>query len=134
MFLPTTHGAQVILKSQLSIEAHANGATAYFCGPLNASVAARAILACRALPPEVRGVRVDLRGVTVCDMDALVMLEVLLLDWSSERRGVARIAYPRLPARDAFVAIPCTIRDAPDAQLRPERDDRVVLAPPSPVW
>jgi len=124
----------VILKSQLSIEAHENGATAYVCGPLNASVAARAILACRFLPPDVRAVRVDLRGVTVCDVDALVMLEVLLLDWSSERRGVSRIAYPRLSARDAFVAIPCTIRDAPDAELRPERDDRVVLSTPSPVW
>jgi len=124
----------VILKSQLSIEAHENGATAYVCGPLDASVAARAILACRFLPPDVRAVRVDLRGVTVCDVDALVMLEVLLLDWSSERRGVSRIAYPRLSARDAFVAIPCTIRDAPDAELRPERDDRVVLSTPSPVW
>jgi len=124
----------VILKSQLSIEAHGNGATAYVCGPLNASVTARTILACRCLPPDVRGVRVDLRGVTLCDVDALVMLEVLLLDWSTERRGVARIAYPRLRARDAFVAIPCTIRDAPDAELRPERDDRVVLTPPSPVW
>ena len=124
----------ILLKSQLSIEAHGFGAAAYVCGPLNASVAARTILACRSLPPQVRGVRVDLRGVTVCDMDALVMLEVLLLDWGSERRGVARIAYPRVPARDAFVAIPCAIRDAPDAQLRPERDDRVVLPPPSPVW
>lgn len=124
----------MILKSQLSIEAHGNGATAYVSGPLNASVAARTILACRSLPPDVRSVRADLRGVTVCDVDALVMLEVLLLDWSTERRGVARIAYPRLRARDVFVAIPCAIRDAPDAQLRPERDDRVVLSPPSPVW
>ena len=73
------------------MEAHACAATAYLCGPLNASVAARTILACRALPPDVRGVRVDLRGVTVCDVDALNMLEVLLLEWSSERRGVNRI-------------------------------------------
>ena len=124
----------MILKSQLTIEAHIGAATAYVSGPLTAGVAARAILACRVLPPVVRGVRVDLRGVSVCDVDALVMLEVLLLEWSTERRGVSRIVYPRLRARDAFVAIPCTIRDAPDAELRPERDDRVVLAPPSPVW
>ena len=31
-------------------------------------------------------VRVDLRGVTVCDVDALMMLEVLLFEWSSESR------------------------------------------------
>jgi len=124
----------VILKSQLSMEAHARGATAYVCGPLDAGIAARAILACRTLPPDVRHVRVDLRGVTVCEVDALVMLEVLLLEWRSERRGVSRIVYPQLRARDAFVAIPCTIRDAPDAQLRPERDDRVVSTPPYPVW
>jgi hypothetical protein len=129
--LPATHsGASVILKSQLSIEAHACAAAAYLCGPLNASVAARTILACRALPPEVRAIRADLRGVTVCDVDALMMLEVLLLEWSSERGGVSRIVYPRLGARDAFVAIPCAIRDAPDAGLRPDRDDRVVLTRP----
>ena len=120
----------MILKSQLSMEAHASAATAYVCGPLNASIAARTILACRSLPPDVRGVRVDMRGVTVCDVDALMMLEVLLLEWSSERSGVSRIVYPHLRARDAFVAIPCTIRDAPDAGLLPDRDDRVVLTRP----
>ena len=120
----------MILKSQFSMEAHACAATAYVCGPLNASIAARTILACRSLPPDVRGVRIDLRGVTVCDVDALTMLEVLLLEWSSERRGVSRIAYPNLRARDAFVAIPCAIRDAPEAALRPDRDDRVVLTRP----
>jgi hypothetical protein len=71
-----------------------------------------------------------MRGVTVCDVDALRMLEVLLLEWSSERRGVTRIVYPRLRARDAFVAIPCANRDAPDAGLPPDRDDRVVLTRP----
>ena len=120
----------MILKSQLSVEAHACAATAYVSGPLDTSIAARTILACRALPPDVRGVRVDLRGVTVCDVDALMMLEVLLLEWGSERRGMNRIVYPRLRARDAFVAIPCAIRDAPDAGLRPDRDDRVVLTRP----
>jgi hypothetical protein len=120
----------VILKSRLSLEAHACAATAYVCGPLSASIAARTILACRALPPDVRGIRVDLRGVTVCDVDALMMLEVLLLEWSSERRGVNRIVYPRLRSRDAFVAIPSAIRDGPDASLRPDRDDRVVLTRP----
>jgi len=78
-------------------------------------------------------VRVDLRGVTVCDVDALNMLEVLLLEWSSERRGVNRIVYPHLRARDAFVAISCAIRDAPESQLRPERDDRGASTPPYPV-
>src|SRR5690349_16576692 len=114
------------------MEAHPCAATAYIYGPLNASVAARAILACRSLPAAVRRVRVDLRGVTVCDVDALMMLEVLLLEWSSERRGVNRIVYPNLRARDAIVAIPCAIRDAPDAGLRPDRDDRVVLTRPFP--
>ena len=112
------------------MEAHACAATAYVCGPLNASIAARTILASRALPPDVRGLRVDMRGVTVCDVDALKMLEVLLLEWSSERRGVSRIVYPRLRARDAFVAISCANRDAPDAGLPPDRDDRVVLTRP----
>lgn len=120
----------MILQSQLTMEAHASGATAYVSGPLSASLAARAILGCRSLPPDVRHVRVDLRGVTVCNIDALVMLEVLLLEWGSERQGVTRIAYPRIPARDAFVAYPCTIRDAPDAGLQPDRDERVVLTRP----
>ena len=124
----------MILKSQVSLEAHSHAATAYVNGPLTASTAARVILVCRTLPRGVRSVRVDLRGSCVCDMDALVMLEALLVEWSRERRGVSRVLYPRIRARDAFVAIPCTIRDAPEAQLRPERDDRVVATPPYPVW
>lgn len=124
----------MILKPQLSIESHTGAATAYVSGPLTASIAARVIRACNTLPPAVRGIRVDLRGLSVCDVDALVMLEVLLLEWSSERRGISRIVYPRLGARDAFVAIPCTIRDAPEAELRPERDDRVVSSTPYPIW
>ena len=70
------------------MEAHACAATAYVCGPLNASVAARAILACRALPRRVRACSRRPARRTVCDVDALVMLEALLLEWSSERRGV----------------------------------------------
>jgi len=116
------------------VEAHGRAATVYVSGPLTAAVAARTIFACRTLPVSLRGVRVDLRGVAVCDPDALVMLEVLLVDWSTERRGASRIAYPPIRPRDAFVAIPCAIRDAPDAELRPERDDRVVSPPPSLVW
>src|SRR5690348_18292899 len=104
------------------MEAHASAASAYVSGPLTAGVAARAILACRALPPGVRAVRVDLRGVSVCEVDALTMLEALLIEWRTERRGVTRVAYPRLPGRDAFVAVPCATRDAPGAELRPERD------------
>jgi hypothetical protein len=116
------------------MESHASAATAYVCGPLTSDIAARTILACRTLPPVVRRVRVDLRGVSVWDRDALVMLEVLLIEWSAERRGQSRITYPRFRARDAFVADPCAVRDAPDAELRPERDDRVVSPPPSLVW
>ena len=132
--LTHTLGVQVLLKSRISMEAHAGAATAYVSGPLTSAIAARTIFACRTLPPGVRDVRVDLRGVSVLDVDALMMLEVLLLDWSEERRGASRIAYPPIRARDAFVAVPCTIRDAPDAELRPERDDRVVSPPPSLVW
>ena len=124
----------MIVTAQLSIEVHPHAATAYLCGPLSAAVAARVILASRTLPPHVRRMRVDLRAVTVCDVDALTMLEVLLLEWSSERRGMSRVVYPRHGSRDAFVAIPCTIRDAPDSELRPERDDRVVSSHPIPVW
>lgn len=40
----------------------------------------------------------------------------------SDRRGVNRIAYPQLRGRDGFVALPCAIRDAPGAGLRPDRD------------
>ena len=124
----------MIVKSQLSVEAHAFAATAYIKGPLTASLAARAIMVCRGLPASIRGMRVDLRGMTMWDATALVMLESHIIEWSEERRGVSRVLYPRPRARDAFVALPCTIRDAPDAELRPERDDRVVSAPPYPVW
>jgi hypothetical protein len=123
----------VILKTRLSIESHAFAATAYVTGNLTASVAASTIMACRTLPPTVRDVRIDLLGVLTCDMDALVMLESHMVEWSAERRGASLFRYPIRRARDAFVAIPCTIRDAPDAELRPERDDRVVSMPPYPL-
>ena len=116
------------------MESHARSATAYVSGPLTSAIAARAIYACNTLPAAVRAVRVDLRGISVWDIDALMMLEVLLLEWGVSRAGVTRIAYPPARARDAFVAVPYTIRDAPDAELRPERDERVASPPPSLIW
>ena len=124
----------MILKSQLSIEAHSRAASVYVHGPLSAATAGRISLGCRTLPHDVRAVRVDLRAVTVSDADALTMLEALLIEWSADRRGQSRIAYPRHGGRDAFVAIPCAIRDASDAPLQRERDDRVVSSTPYPVW
>jgi hypothetical protein len=132
--MATTSGALVILQSRLSIEAHANAASAYLSGPLSLGLTARAITAFCSLPARVRALRVDLRGITVCDVDAMLMLESLIVEWCHERSGVSRITRPRIRARDAFVAYPCTIRDAPDAELRPERDDRVVSSPPHPFW
>ena len=122
------------LTSGLTIESHASAASAYLSGRLSLGLTARAITAFCALPVHVRALRVDLRGITICDVDAMLMLESLLIEWCHERRGVSRLARPRIGARDAFVAVPCAIRDAPDAELRPERDDRVVSSPPSLVW
>lgn len=127
-------GAPVILRSQLDIERHETAATAYVSGPFTLAVAARTIAACGQLPRHVRAVRVDLRAVRAWDVDAIAMLESLLVEWAHERHGRHRITHPRPRARDAFVANPCTIRDALDAQLRPECDDRVVSTPPYPVW
>ena len=123
----------MILKSQLSVEAHAYAATAYVTGPLTAGVAARAITLCRALPPAIRGVRVDLRAMSVCDIDALVMLEAYIVEWSADRRGVSGVVYPRRGSRDAFVSIPCANRDALESELRPERDDSSCLDATLPV-
>jgi hypothetical protein len=105
-----------MLKSQLSVEAHRFAATAYLKGPLTASLAARTIMVCRALPATVRGMRVDLRAMTMWDSTALTMLESHMVEWSEERGGVSRVLYPRSSARDAFVAVPCTIRDAPEGE------------------
>lgn len=124
----------MISQSGLSIESHARAASAYLSGPLTLGLSARAITAFCNLPRRVRALRVDLRGITVCDVDAMLMLESLVVEWCRERRGVSRIARPRVGARDLFVAIPYEIRDAPGAQLGPERDDRVVSSPPSLVW
>ena len=77
----------MIVRSQVSVEAHASSATAYVMGPLTAAVVVRTVMACRALPPAVRGVRIDLRGVTMCDLDALVMLESHIIEWRVERGG-----------------------------------------------
>jgi hypothetical protein len=120
----------VISPFQLVVETHPSGATAYVSGPLSLAVAARTIAACCRLPSLVRAIAVDLHAVTVWDADALLLLESLLVEWAHERRGVHRITHPRTRPRDAFVAIPCAIRDAPDAQLRPSCDDRVFSTPP----
>lgn len=83
--------------------------------------------------PAIHGGRIDLRAVSGCDVDALVMLEAHIVEWSGDRRGVSRVVNPRRGCRDAFVAIPCAIRDAPESELRPERDDRGASTPPYPV-
>jgi hypothetical protein len=124
----------VIPKSGLTIESHASAASAYLSGRLSLGLTARALTAFCALPVCVRALRVDLRGITVYDVDAMLMLESLVVEWCHQRRGVSRIARPRAGARDAFVALPCAIRDAPEAELRPERDDRVDSSTPSLAW
>ena len=124
----------MISPFQLVVETHMTGATAYVSGPFSLAAAARTIAACCRLPRLVRAIRVDLHAVTTWDADALMMLESLLVEWAYERRGAHRITRPSATARDAFVAIPCTIRDAPDSQLRPGCDDRVVSTPPYPAW
>jgi len=121
----------VFLTSGLTIESHTRAASAYLSGPLSLGLTARAISAFCSLPACVRALRVDLRGITVCDVDALLMLESLVVEWCHQRRGVSRIARPRFGGRDPFVAIPCAIRDAPDAPLGPERDVRVFSSPPT---
>jgi len=124
----------VISPFQLVVETHMSGATAYLSGPFSLAVAARTIAACCRLPSRVRAIRVDLRAVTVWDVNALMMLESLLVEWAHERRGAHHITRPRPRARDAFVAIPCAIRDAPDSQLQRGCDDRVVSTRPFPAW
>jgi hypothetical protein len=124
----------VVLQSRLSIESHARAASVYLSGPLTLALTARAMTVFCGLPMRIRTLRVDLRAITVCDFDAMLMLESLVVEWCHERRGVSRIARPRAGARDAFVALPCAIRDAPEAELRPERDDRVDSSTPSLAW
>ena len=124
----------MIHKSGLTIESHASAASAYLSGPLSLGLTARAISAFCALPTRVRALRVDLRAITVCDIDALLMLESLVVEWCRARRGVSRFTRPRVGGRDPFVAIPCAIRDAPDAPLGPERDVRVFSSPPTLIW
>src|SRR5687767_1048784 len=126
-------GALVIPRSQLVVEAPGSGAAAYVRGQFSLAAAARTIAACFRLPKDVRALHADLRAVAAWDIDAILMLESLPVEWSRERFGVHRIAHRRASPRDAFVAVPCAIRDAPDAQLRRECDDRVVSAPPSPI-
>jgi len=124
----------VIVRSQVAIEAHAFAATAYVTGPLSASVVVRTVMACHALPSTIRGVRVDLRAVSICDLDALVMLEAHIVEWRAHRRGVTHVLYPPLRARESFIAIPSAIRDAPETGGRPEHDERGLSPASYPVW
>jgi len=123
----------VVSPFPLAVETHLSAATVYLSGPFSLAVAARTIAACCRLPRRVRAVRVDLHAVTVWDADAVNMLESLLVEWARERRGTQCMTRPSSRPRDAFVAIPCTIRDAPDAPLRPGCDDRVFSTPPNSV-
>jgi hypothetical protein len=123
----------VVSPFQLAVETHPFAATVYLSGPFSLAVAARTIAACCRLPRHVRAIRVDLHAVTVWHADAVNMLESLLVEWARERRGTHCITPTRSRPRDAFVAIPCTIRDAPDSPLRPGCDDRVFSTPPNPA-
>ena len=100
----------------IAIESHPCAATLYLAGTLTAAGVARITAACDALPETIRTLRVCARALAPSDPHAVAALAAELKSWG---RGCCR----RHPAqrrrsgahRDAFVAEPCTSRDASGA-------------------
>jgi ABC-type transporter Mla MlaB component len=89
--------------SQFWLESHPQGATLYVRGALSVCAALRALDRCAELPPRVRALRVDLRGVRFFDPSALDAVAHLLGRWRAERTGVTRV---KLPRERTFVSPP----------------------------
>lgn len=101
----------------LMFEAHPSALTIHLHGVLSLEAARDLADRCHRLPA-VRVLRIDPHGLWLCDVQALELLAVLLHAWEAARCAIALI--PRRPppsrtARDAFVAIPCAVRDAAEA-------------------
>ena len=77
-----------------TLEAHAHAATLYLHGTLLPHAVVGAFRPCYTLPPGVRRLRVDLRGVAGAQHAAADTLAILLREWERTRRGVARIDLP----------------------------------------
>jgi ABC-type transporter Mla MlaB component len=77
--------------SNLTVEAHRSAATVYASGDLTTAAVLRAIATVEQLPPHVRAICVDLRGVRRTDSRALRTLEAFLCRWRAARRGMSRV-------------------------------------------
>jgi hypothetical protein len=80
---------------QYWLESHPRAATLYVRGALSARALLEAFERCAELPPHVRALRVDLRGVRLFDPRALDALARMLGRWRAERRGMTRVELPR---------------------------------------
>lgn len=79
---------------QYTLEAHAAAATLYLHGTLLPQGAVTALRACFSLPPAVRRLHVDLRGVGAAHAGASDTLAILLEEWTTTRRGPTRVHLP----------------------------------------
>lgn len=78
------------LPLQFTLESHATAATLYLHGTLQPQSAVGAFRSCYQLPPAVRRLTVDLRGVHDTHPGAADTLAILLHEWETVRRGAAR--------------------------------------------
>lgn len=80
------------------LEAHARCATLYLQGPLDAEAAERALTLCGALPPAIRDLRIDARGLDLGDALTAAALRAVVRTWhltgadQAAARGVVTIS------------------------------------------
>ena len=77
------------------LESHGSGATLYLTGALSVAGSRRAFAAIQSLPPLVRALRIDMRGIRLFDPAALHFLAVELRGWREDRAGITRVKLPR---------------------------------------
>jgi hypothetical protein len=79
---------------QFTLEAHTAAATLYLHGTLQPQSAVGAFRACYNLPPAVRRLYVDLRGVSALLPGTSDTVEILLDEWRRARGGETCVARP----------------------------------------
>ena len=113
------------------LESHARGATLYLRGPLDAAAVERAATLCAALPPQVRALRIDGRGLPVADPWTRTALRGIVAAWRSTRPHLVDVTDAEAAERGAVTISlhDCAVGETRSGQLPGATEDpRAALA------
>ncbi|HYD54971.1 MAG TPA: hypothetical protein VEA99_20210 [Gemmatimonadaceae bacterium] len=112
------------------LEAHGHCATLYLQGELETREAERAVTLCAALPPAVRTLRIEARGVSPENRALMATVRALEMLWTTTREPADR---PGPGGARAPVVVTISLHDRADAVTGSGQRPGDSITPPSPV-